>query len=547
MSSAGIPLKSDDLSYEQAEAILQQLAGAALFETPNVSSLPTTYVEAPSPAHLPPVVPTVARRSWSEKTLAGLVDSVPDALVVFDQEGTVVLVNHQTEKLFGYRRDELLGQKVELLLPEHVRQQHAEHWSPFFTRSVERQVASLELEGRRKNGRQFPIDIGFSKLETEQGPLLTSTIRDISSRKRLEARYRNLVEGIPAVTFLAALDEGDSELYVSPQIEQLLGFSQKQWLEDPVLWYSRLHPEDRDRWHIEFAQTCSQAAPFRSVYRFIARDGRVVWVQGEAKVVRDAAGRPLFLQGVAFDITERKMAEEALRRSHDELDQLVHERTAELARTNSDLQMTLKEKESLLKEIHHRVKNNLQIISSLLNLQSATIKEAATLAVIRESQNRVRSMGLIHEMLYQSRDLARIFFGQYVRELAASLFRSYGIGSSQVRLRVEISEDSALSIDTAIPCGLILTELVSNCLKHAFSDQQPGEITISLQSGDDGNWRLGVSDNGVGLPDNFDPRKTESLGLKLVISLADQLQAQLDIESANGTSFTLHFRELPPR
>src|SRR5262249_53099514 len=145
-------------------------------------------------------------------------------------------------------------------------------------------------------------------------------VRDIGERKRasarlrkLEARYRTLVEGIPAVTFLAALDEGANEMYVSPQIEALLGFSQREWLDDPVLWPRRLHPDYRQRWHQEFARTCSSGEPFRSVYRFLARDGRVVWVHGEAELVRDEAGRPQFLQGVAFDITGIKQAEEELK------------------------------------------------------------------------------------------------------------------------------------------------------------------------------------------------------------------------------------------
>src|SRR5579884_2292860 len=149
-----------------------------------------------------------------------------------------------------------------------------------------------------------------------------------------EARYRTLVEQLPVVTFLAALDGGVNELYVSPQIEALLGFSQKEWLENPILWYTQLHPEDRERWHIEFARTCATGEHFRSEYRFLARDGRVVWIHGEAQVVRDAAGQPLFLQGIAFDITEKKRAEEMLYRLNAELERRVQERTAELERAN---------------------------------------------------------------------------------------------------------------------------------------------------------------------------------------------------------------------
>src|SRR5262249_32797433 len=155
---------------------------------------------------------------------------------------------------------------------------------------------------------------------------------------KAEARYQSLVEEIPAVTFMAALDEGINELYVSPQIERLLGFTQQEWLEDPVLWYKQLHPDDRDRWHVEFAQTCATAKPFAAEYRFLTRTGDVVWVRGEAKVFRDAEGRPLFLQGVAFNITEMKRTEEELEKRVAERTAEAEERAQELARSNAALE-----------------------------------------------------------------------------------------------------------------------------------------------------------------------------------------------------------------
>jgi PAS domain S-box-containing protein len=543
------PTNGASLSFEEAESILRQLAGTASWDRPDLSLLNATLAgiennNPPRQATAPPERAQPVPRRWSESTLKSLLEAAPDALVLFDSEGTLTFANARTEQLFGYRRAEILGLNIEQIVPELLRDPHLQHSGSLLApTAASPTAAALELYGRRKDGRDFPIEISLSHLETEEGPLISCTIRDITNRRRLEARYRNLVEGIPAVTFMAALDEGDNELYVSPQIEELLGFSQKEWLEDPVLWYTRLHPEDRDRWHLEFANTCASAAPFKSVYRFVARNGRVVWVQGEAKVVRDVTGRPLFLQGVAFDITERKNAEEALREAHDHLDSLVQQRTAELANTNQELESALKEKDSLLKEIHHRVKNNLQVISSLLNLQSASIKDPQTLQAIRESQNRVKSMALIHDRLYKSRDLARIDIGAYIRDLIADLFRSYGIATSHIRLRLMI-EDAWLSLDAAIPCGLIVTELVSNCLKHAFPDHRAGQITIALDSAGAGTWILAVQDNGVGLPEGFDPFQTESLGLQLVETLADQLGGSAKVESGHGTRFEVQFTDI---
>ena len=374
------------------------------------------------------------------------------------------------------------------------------------------------------------MEISLSPLHTESGLHVISTIRDITEKKRLEARYRTLVEEIPAVTFMAALDGGLSELYVSPQIEELLGFTQQQWVENPILWYTQLHEDDRQRWHEEFARTLNCAERFQSVYRFRARDGHVVWVHGEAKVGRDSDGRPLFLQGVAFDITDRKEAEEALRHARDELEVKVQKRTAQI-------QASLQEKEVLLKEIHHRVKNNLQLISSMMRLQSGKMEDANMLHVFKESQDRVKTMARIHEELYRSKDLARIDFAQYVQGLTTNLVRSFGSG---IKLIVDIN-DIYFGIDTAIPCGLIINELVSNCLKYAFPEGKQGEIRIGLRTNGSDQFTLTVRDNGVGFPVDLNFQKTNSLGLQLVNTLAKQLRGTIQLDRDSGTAFAITF------
>jgi PAS domain S-box-containing protein len=333
-----------------------------------------------------------------------------------------------------------------------------------------------------------------------------------------EARYRALIEQIPAVTFMAALDGGLNEVYVSPQIEVLLGFSQRQWMSSPVLWFNQLHPDDREVWNREFSRGCMTGGPFRAECRFLTRSGEVVWVHGEARLIRDEQGRPVLLQGVAFDITETKRAEEVVKAS-------------------------LREKETLLKEIHHRVKNNLQITSSLLRLQSSQVPDGPARHVLRESQDRIRSMALVHEMLYRSDDLARIDVFEYLRSLVLQLLRSYNVTAPRVRHVVEV-EHLLLDVNLAVPCGLIINELVANALKHAFPGDRTGRIWVRLSVGQE-RCTLRVGDDGVGFPSGSRFAEPTTLGLQLVRTLTEQLEGTIELVQDGGSEFVLEFPTPP--
>ena len=224
--------------------------------------------------------------------------------------------------------------------------------------------------------------------------------------------------------------------------------------------------------------------------------------------------------------------------------ELYHQLERELSerqRVEDRIAASLKEKEVLLKEIHHRVKNNLQIVSSLLRLQSGYIKDEEALGMFRDSQNRIRSMALVHEKLYKSEDLSKVDFAEYVQSLTAHLVRSYGQKGSGITLQVNI-KNIFLDIDTAIPCGLLINELVSNALQHAFYQQQyEGHIVIDLRRTENEQLCLTVSDNGRGFPREIDFRSTESLGLQLVCSLTEQLAGSIKLEQDGGTVFTINF------
>lgn len=212
------------------------------------------------------------------------------------------------------------------------------------------------------------------------------------------------------------------------------------------------------------------------------------------------------------------------------------------ARTEDRMRESLQAKETLLREVHHRVKNNLQVISGLLNLQSMYIDESGPREIYRESQNRIKTMALIHEELYQREDLARVDFAEYLANLARNLFASYNIGRGDVALELDL-EKASMPLDTAIPCGLIVNELVTNSLKHAFVNGGRGAVGIAFSGSGDDSYNLRVWDTGVGFPPDLDYRCTGSMGMNLVAILTEQLDARVSLGRRDGTSFSISFRE----
>ena len=356
-----------------------------------------------------------------------------------------------------------------------------------------------------------------------------------------EARFKAFMDNSPTVAFMK--DEEGRYVYLNKPFERRFNINLADCLgkTDFDLWpdaiAKQLRENDTHVLTVEKTVEMLESVPTPDgclhhwlVFKFLCQD---------------ISGRRL-VGGVAVDITSRKQAESELRRVHDELElrtAALEQEITERKRAEKQIKLSLQEKEVLLKEIHHRVKNNLQVVESLLRLQSKYTKNEHAVRMFRESQNRIKSMALIHEKLYQSIDLAKINFVDYIQSLVASLFRSYSINSTAINPTIDVA-DIFFSIDTAIPCGLIINELVANSLKYAFPESKQGQIHICLRSKDENKFILIVSDNGVGFPKDLDFRDTKSLGLQLVTSLTEQLGAIIELHSHSGTEFRLTFTDV---
>ncbi len=421
-------------------------------------------------------------------------------------------------------------------------------------------VAQIEHRIIRRDGKIRTIVVRYSVVKDAAGRTVKTygANQDITDRKAMEQalldseeRLRLALEGADIASWDWDLKTGKA--IFSDRFYTILEYRPGDFPATHESLVGLMHPDDRQNILPMVQKQIDEKQPFiEAEYRLLSRDGAWLWFLSRGRIVDyDENGVPRRLTGVNIDITNRRLMESEIRSLNTVLEQRVKDRTEALSRANealeeenaqrleaeTKLKASVEEKSMLLKEIHHRVKNNLQIIASLLNLQSRYIRDEQTLAAIRESQNRVKAMALVHEKLYRAEDISHISLEDYVKFLANGLFQFYDAKSRGIRFQLDIQAVS-VDINTAIPLGLIINELISNSLKYAFPEGRKGTVSVTVRQ-EGLNLTVIYADDGIGIPAELDWKNTQSLGLRLVNTLVDQMDGTVELDRAGGTRFTM--------
>lgn len=468
-------------------------------------------------------------RHENEQLMSSLFDQAPDAILLVSEEGHILRCNRRAEALFDDNKSALVGSPVETLIPHPFRRQHVQHRAAFARHARQRAMgAGLSLRAVDSKDREFPVDVMLSPIRTSDGTAIIAIVRDITERvqaERAQARYQALVDS--SSDAILAKDRAGIVTNWNKGAERLFGYSAAEMIGTPasILFDpdTRVATEDRH----EQVNHGTPVIDWRTTR--IAKDGRKLRVAVTLSPIRNEQGAIVGSSSIARDITDQERQETRLRQA-------------------------LAEKEVLLAEIHHRVKNNLQVIYSLLDLQTVRVKDPLTLAMLSDSKHRVRTMALIHQTLYQSKQFATLSFAEYLQRLLDELRSSLATHGVDLSLQ---ADPVRLGLETAIPCGLLVNELVSNAFKHAFPAGGAGHVLVKLvdQGGD--RVMLEVKDDGVGLPAAMLTTPLGSggsLGLQLVQILTEQLGGEVRAQSRNhqytgagaegcaGTCFQVSFK-----
>ena len=507
----------------------------------------------------------------SEGRAKALLESAPQGIIATSETGEIVQVNDAALEIFGYNREELLGQSVDMLIPQELQPGHAAHREFYFLEPKTRPMGmGRDLNGLRKDGNSVPLEIGLSFVPTESGSIALAFISDITDRRAAEEAERRWAEETSVMAEIgrvisSSLDINEVYESLGEEIRNLIPFDRfgmglVDYTSGTMLPRWALGTDIPGRY------TGDEVPLAGALAGEVVRTKSPIMLEAETEAhlkhrfelllpnfragLRSFMAVPLLVHGAVIGVlwVESKKRGIYTQRHLELLERIGNQIAGAIANSQlyaqqkdaeERIKASLGEKEVLLKEINHRVKNNLQIISSLLNLQSREIQDEQTLRSFQVSQDRIKAMALVHEKLYQSDDLSRIDFGEYIKSLADDLRSSYGLGSQNVKLKIDVDE-IRLGVDTAIPCGVIVNELVSNSLKHAFPGGRSGEIVISFREVD-GQYTMVFKDDGVGIPEDLDISRPSSLGLTIVNALVGQLDGAIDIGRNGGSEICITF------
>ncbi|HSO25384.1 MAG TPA: histidine kinase dimerization/phosphoacceptor domain -containing protein, partial [Methanobacteriaceae archaeon] len=441
-----------------------------------------------------------------------LFENMENAYLVFDEKDRLLEINASAGTMLNITSNDL-GKTIETILEDNDEFKSFYHENPGPGKELQLKNYGNRWVYAKKN-------VIYDYKKNISGYLFI--LNDIDDRKISEIefeesqrRLRTLMSNLPGIAYRCQNDAYWTMEFVSDGCLELTGYSSDDLVNNKRISYASLIvSEDQKLVWNQIQRAIDNKEPFEIFYRINTSNlhEKHVWEKGRGIFSKE--GEFIALEGFIVDVTARVTAEE-------------------------DLKKSLKEKDVLLQEIHHRVKNNMQIISSLLNLQTAYSKSKNPQEILKETQDRVKSMALVHEKLYKSQNLEKINFGEYLQDLVFILSGSYD--TSYININVMASSIS-LDINTAIPCGLIINELITNSIKHAFLDSE-GTIDVEFYKEKD-NLKLIVSDDGIGMPESLDIENTNTLGLRLLLSLVNQIDGDLKIHENSGTSFEITFKEL---
>ncbi len=447
------------------------------------------------------------------------IDNASDIILWMNPKGIITDLNEATCKILKYSKEELLGNSLKKINPEF----NSEILDEIKISKNKKGLAGLEYIFKSKDGKNIQMEVEFDYLQFGKEFYYLVFARDITERKKAEAalleseaRFRHLADNAPVMIWMS--DANKQCNYCNNRWLEFTGRELEQ--EYGMGWTESIHPDDNEKCWTEFSSVFDVRKEYNMEYRLKKHDGQYRWILDTGVPRFTPTGDFIGYIGSCLDITER-----------------IHAR--------EQIEASLKEKVVLLKEIHHRVKNNLQVISSLFSLQSAYIKDKEAREMFNESRNRVKSMALIHEKLYLSKSLTHVNFSDYIQELISYLFSTYKYNSNTIDLEINIDKIE-IDVDFAVNLGLIINELVSNTLKHAFPDNfsKPSgdcKLQIKLISNCDSEFILIIKDNGIGFPGNVDFKNTDSLGLQLVNTLVEQHNGKIELNNDGGAEFSLTF------